>query len=100
MTPIPKNLVVTKTFAPNFQSELSDREIHSPHGGYFRDHFCIRSRGHFWSTFGQHLGNTIFHGTERNGFYGTDSFWERNGTDFTERIVFGNGTERNGTVHP
>ena len=74
----------------------------------------FRSRGHFWATFGQHLGNTIFHGTERNGFYGTDSFfgterngfygtdsfWERNGTDFTERIVFGNGTERNGTYHP
>ena len=28
----------------------------------------FRSRGHFWATFGQHLGNTIFHGTERNGF--------------------------------
>ena len=32
------------------------------------------SRGLFFATFGQHLANTIFHGTERNGFYGTDSF--------------------------
>ena len=54
----------------------------------------FRSRGHFWATFGQHLGNTIFHGTERNGFYGTVFFSERNGTDFTERILFWNGTGR------
>ena len=74
----------------------------------------FRSQGHFWATFGQHLGNTIFDGMERNGTDFTEwiLFSERNGTDFTERILFGNGTERilrngfflgterNGTVHP
>jgi hypothetical protein len=72
-------------------------------------------------------GMDIF-GTERNEFFGTDFFPERNGTDFSERIFFAerngtdfserifiwngterifserlfvrNGTERNGTVHP
>ena len=64
------------------------------------------------ATFKQLSG--IFFGTEQNGFYGTELFSERNGTDFTERtlfserngtdfterILFGNGMERNGTVHP
>ena len=38
-------------------------------------------------------------GTERNGFWGTDLFSERNGTDFFGTVVFSerNGTERNGT---
>ena len=75
-------------------------------GTIFMTISVFKSRGHFWATFGQHLGNTIFHGTdrtgfflfrtERNSFYGTDSFLERNGTDFTERIfcLERNGTER------
>ena len=37
----PENGVVTKTFAPKFRSEPSDREVHSSYGDYFRDHFCI-----------------------------------------------------------
>ena len=39
---------------------------------------------------------------ERNGTDFTERilFSERNGTDFTERILFENGMERNGTVHP
>ena len=39
--PNPKNGVVTKTFAPKFRSEPSDREVHSSYGDYFRDHFCV-----------------------------------------------------------
>ena len=39
LTPIPKNVIVTKTFAPKFCAEWSDQEIHSSHGDYFRDHF-------------------------------------------------------------
>ena len=41
VNPDPKNGVVTKTFAPKFRSEPSDREVHSSHGDYFRDHACI-----------------------------------------------------------
>ena len=40
------------------------------------------------------------HGTERNEFYGTDLFMERNGTYLNGTEYFWNGTERNGTVHP
>ena len=36
----------------------------------------------------------VVFGTERNTFYGTDFVFERNGTDFTERIHFWNGTEQ------
>ena len=36
-----ENGVVTKTFAPKFCAEWSDREVHSSHGDYFRDHFCF-----------------------------------------------------------
>ena len=41
VNPDPKNGVVTKTFAPKFRSEPSDREVHSSYGDYFRDHFCV-----------------------------------------------------------
>ena len=41
MVDFPKNAVVTKTFAPKFRSEPSDREVHSSYGDYFRDHFCV-----------------------------------------------------------
>ena len=41
LIPIPKNVVVTKLFAPKFCAEWSDREVHSSHGGYFRDTFCV-----------------------------------------------------------
>ena len=37
-----KNIVFTKTFAPKFRSEWSGREVHSSHGDYFREHFCVR----------------------------------------------------------
>ena len=47
-----KNIVFTKTFAPKFRSEWSDREVHSSHGDYFRDHFCVYASGplsgNFW----------------------------------------------------
>ena len=36
-------------------------------------------------------------GMDRNGFFGTDLFGQRNGTAFVERIYSGNGTERNGS---
>ena len=45
MVDFPKNAVVTKTFAPKFRSEPSDREVHSSHGDYFRDHFCVYVSG-------------------------------------------------------
>ena len=45
MTSISKNLVITKAFAPKFCAELSDREVHSFHGDYFRDNFCIYVSG-------------------------------------------------------
>ena len=41
MTPIPKNAVVTKLFAPKFHAECTDRELHSSHGDHFRDHFHV-----------------------------------------------------------
>ena len=41
MVDFPKSAVVTKTFAPKFRSEPSDREVHSSYGDYFRDHFCV-----------------------------------------------------------
>ena len=41
VNPDPKNGVVTKTFAPKFRSEPSDREVHSSYEDYFRDHFCV-----------------------------------------------------------
>ena len=37
---------------------------------------------------------------ERNGFWGTDYFLERNGTFFYGTNYLWNGTERHGTVHP
>ena len=44
--------VVTKTFAPKFCAECTDRHIHSSHGDYFRDHFCVYVSGqllvNFW----------------------------------------------------
>ena len=36
-----KKVVVTKTFAPKFSAECTDRHIHSSHGDRFRDHFCV-----------------------------------------------------------
>ena len=36
-----QNGVITKTLAPKFWSEPSDREVHSSYGNYFRDHFCV-----------------------------------------------------------
>ena len=61
-TPIPKNVVVTKTFAPKFCTECTDRYIHSSHGDDFRNHFCVcvsghASRGNFRATFKQLPGN-------------------------------------------
>ena len=57
MVDSPKNAIVTKTFAPKFRSEPSDREVHSSHGDYFRDNFCDCDSeplsGNFQSTFGQ-----------------------------------------------
>ena len=41
LTPIQKNIAVTKTFAPKFCAEWSDREVHSSYGDYFRDHFYV-----------------------------------------------------------
>ena len=41
LTPIPKNVVVTKLFAPKFCAEWSDREVHSSYGDYFCDNFCF-----------------------------------------------------------
>ena len=77
-----QNGVVTKTFAPKFRSEPSNREVHSPYGDFFRDHFCVYVSGpllgKFRTTFRQHYFS--WNGTERNGFL----FW----------------TERNGTQHP
>ena len=40
-----RNGVVTKTFAPKFRSEPSDREVHSSYGDYFRDRFCVYVSG-------------------------------------------------------
>ena len=57
VNPDQKNCVVTKTFAPKFWSEPSDREVHSSYGDYFRDNFCDCDSeplsGNFQSTFGQ-----------------------------------------------
>ena len=59
LTPI--SIVVTKTLAPKFCAELSDREIHSSHGDYFRCHFCVYVSGQFpgnlRATFEQLSGN-------------------------------------------
>ena len=35
-----KNVVITKTFAPKFRSEPSDREVPSSYRDYFLDNFC------------------------------------------------------------
>ena len=40
-TAFSKSGVVTKTFAPKFCAEWSDREVHSSHGDHFRDYFCV-----------------------------------------------------------
>ena len=57
MADFPKNAVATKTFAPKFRSEPSDREVHSSYGDYFRDNVCDCDSeplsGNFQSTFGQ-----------------------------------------------
>ena len=45
VTPIPKKVVITKTLALKFCAELSNREIHSSHGDYFRDHFYVYVSG-------------------------------------------------------
>ena len=78
-----KSSVVTKTFAPKFCAECTDRHIHSSHRDYFCDHFCVCVSGqlsgnfratfkqlpgnfratsgqlpdNLWATFGQHSGN-------------------------------------------
>ena len=36
-----KSGVVTKTLAPKFCAECSDREVDSSHGDRFRDYFCV-----------------------------------------------------------
>ena len=36
-----KSGIVTKTFAPKFCAEWSNREVHSSHGDHFRDNFCV-----------------------------------------------------------
>ena len=41
LTEIPKNVVVTKLFAPKFCAEWSDREVHSSYGDYFRENSCF-----------------------------------------------------------
>ena len=59
----PKNDIVTKTFAPKFRSEPSDREVPSSYGDYFRDNFCDCDSeplsGNFQSTFGQLPNNFL-----------------------------------------
>ena len=40
-TAFSKSGVVTKTFAPKFCAEWSDREVHSSHGDHFRDNFFV-----------------------------------------------------------
>ena len=54
MVALLQNDVVAKTFAPKFRSEPSDREVHSSHGDYFRDHFYVyvsgQFLGHLWAT--------------------------------------------------
>ena len=40
-----ENGVVTKTFAPKFYAEWSNREFHSSHGNYFRDYFSFYASG-------------------------------------------------------
>ena len=56
----------------------------------------FRSQGHFWAIFLITFRQLYFswNGPERIFFS------ERKGTDFTENVLFGNGMERNGTVHP
>ena len=39
--PDPKNVVITKLFAPKFCAEWSNRELHSSHGDPFREHFFV-----------------------------------------------------------
>ena len=41
LTQIPKNVVITKLFAPKFRAECTDRELHSSHGDHFLDHFHV-----------------------------------------------------------
>ena len=53
LTPIPKNAIVTKLFAPKFCAECTDREVHSSHGDHFREDFCV------------YVSGTIFHGALR-----------------------------------
>ena len=51
VNPDQKNGVVTKTFAPKFRSEPSDREVHSSYGDYFRDYFCVYVSGQLSGNF-------------------------------------------------
>ena len=48
-----RNIIVIKAFAPKFCAECTDRRIHSSHGDYFRDHFCVcvsgQLLGNFWA---------------------------------------------------
>ena len=73
-TPIPKNVAVTKTLAPKFCAECTDRRIHSSHGAYFRDHFCACVSGqlsvNFQAISGQPLGNF-----RANPGQLSDNFW-------------------------
>ena len=70
--PDPKNVVITKLFAPKFCAEWSNREVHSSHRDHFRDHFHVYVLGqlssnpratygqlldNLWTAFGQLLGN-------------------------------------------
>ena len=45
MADSPRSGVVTKTFAPKFCAEWSDREIRNSYGDYFRDNFCVYVSG-------------------------------------------------------
>ena len=47
----PKKVVFTKTFAPKFCVEWSDREIHNSHRDYFRDYFCVYVSGKLLDNF-------------------------------------------------
>ena len=93
-TPIPKMAASQRRLHQNSGQNRPVEGSTALTGTIFVTISVFRSRGNFWAAFGQHLGNTIFYGTERNGLYGADFFSERNGTDFTERILFWNGTER------
>ena len=50
LAPVQKN-IVAKSLAPKFCAKWSDREMHSSHGDYFRDHFCLYVSGPLSGSF-------------------------------------------------